>query len=191
MRYLGWIIALLIAVAGVAGYFIFYKPLERGYKEQEAEINMWTAKVAALEGNPIDTSVHPDTTLSNPDTTPVKVDARLIGTVSSDLLFVQSGAELTASGKAEIDKLLPALRSSTDEVLVMAHWDNVRLSSDRYPTNWELTSAQAASVARYLLAQGIDSKRLVPCGLSAARPEASNSTPEGRAKNRRVEIYLR
>ncbi len=191
MRYLGWIIALLIAVAGVAGYFILYAPLERGYKEQEAEIKMWTTKVAALEGNPIDTSVRPDTTLSNPDTTPVKVDGGLVGSISGDLLFIQSGAELTASGKAELDKLLPALRASAGEVLIMAHWDNVRMSSDRYPTNWELTSAQAASVARYLLAQGVDSKRLVPCGLSAARPLASNSTPEGRTKNRRVEIYLR
>lgn len=191
MRYLGWILALLIAVAGVSAYFIFYAPLERGYKEQEAEIKMWTAKVAALEGNPLDTDLHPDTLLSNPDTTPVKVDAGLVGTISGDLLFVQSGAELTASGKAELDKLLPALRVSGSEVFILAHWDNVRISSDRYPTNWELTSAQAASVARYLLAQGIDSKRLLPCGLSAARPLASNSTPEGRTKNRRVEIYLR
>jgi chemotaxis protein MotB len=191
MRYLGWIIALILAAAGVAGYFILYAPLEKGYKEQEKEIKMWTAKLAALEGNPIDTSISPDTMLTNPDTTPVKVDAGLLGTISADLAFVQSGAELTAKGKAELDKLLASMRASSGEVIIMAHWDNVRVSSDRYPTNWELTSAQAASVARYLLAQGIDSKRLLPCGLSAARPLSDNSTPEGRARNRRLEIYLK
>jgi chemotaxis protein MotB len=171
MRYSGWILALILAAAGVAGYFIFYAPLQRGYAEQEAEIKMWTAKVAALqEGRPLDTMSVSDST--------VALDT----------------ASIRAKGKGELDKLLPVLKTSQGDVAIMVHTDNVRVSSslrDRYPTNWELSALRAAVIARYLLDRGIDYKRLVPCGISAARPLASNSTSEGRAKNRRVEVYLR
>jgi len=197
MRYLGWIIALLLVAAGVAAYFIFYAPLERGYAEQEAEIRMWTAKVAAMqEGRPIDTS-SADTALT--DTASIRpqefIYGSLLATIPSDDLFSSSKpGELSAKGKGELDKLLPVLKTSRGDVAIMVHTDNVRVGSslrDRYPTNWELTALRAAAIARYLLERGIDYKRLVPCGISAARSLASNSTPEGRAKNRRVEIYLR
>jgi len=197
MRYLGWIIALLLVAAGVAAYFIFYAPLERGYAEQEAEIRMWTDKVAAMqEGRPIDTS-SADTALT--DTASIRPQeftyGNLIATIPSDDLFSSSKpGELSAKGKGELDKLLPVLKTSRGDVAIMVHTDNVRVGSslrDRYPTNWELTALRAAAIARYLLERGIDYKRLVPCGISAARSLASNSTPEGRAKNRRVEIYLR
>lgn len=199
MRYLGWIIALVLAAAGVAGYFIFYAPLARGYAEQETEIRMWTAKVAALQqGRPVDTMSVSDSTLAL-DTASTRPQGftygSLIGTIPSDDLFSSSKpGELSAKGKGELDKLLPTLKTSQGDVVIMVHSDNVRVGSslrDRYPTNWELTARRAAAAARYLLDRGIDYRRLVPCGISAARPLASNSTPEGRAKNRRVEIYLR
>jgi len=198
MRYLGWILALLFAAAGVAGYFIFYATLERGYAEQEAEIRMWTDKVAALqEGRPINVTPVSDTAAQ--DTGSIQTRefdyGNLIATIPSDDLFSSSKpGELSAKGKGELDKLLPVLKTSQGDVAIMVHTDNVRVGSslrDRYPTNWELTALRAAVIARYLLERGIDYKRLVPCGISAARPLASNSTSEGRAKNRRVEIYLR
>lgn len=197
MRYVGWIIALVLAAAGAAGYFIFYAPLARGYAEQEGEIRMWTAKVAALqEGRPIDTSsadtAVTDTGLTRPQEF---IYGSLLASIPSDDFFSSSKpGELSAKGKAELEKLLPTLETSQGDVVIMVHSDNVRVGSslrDRYPTNWELTARRAAAAARYLLDRGIDYKRLVPCGISAARPLASNSTPEGRAKNRRVEIYLR
>lgn len=197
MRYLGWILALLFAAAGVGAYFLFYVPLERGYAEQAEEIKMWTGKVAALQGKPIDTMPAPDTATSEtPSTRGAEFDyGNLLATIPSDNLFSSTKpGELSAKGKGELDKLLPVLKTSQGDVVIMVHTDNVRVGSslrDRYPTNWELTARRAAVIARYLLARGIDYKRLVPCGLSAARSLASNSTPEGRTKNRRVEVYLR
>ncbi len=198
MRYLGWILALLFAAAGVAAYFIFYASLERGYAEQAEEIKMWTAKVAALQGRPIDTMSVSDSTVAL-DTASIRSQeftyGSLLATIPSDDLFSSSKpGQLSAKGKGELDKLLPVLKTSQGDVVIMVHTDNVRVGSslrDRYPTNWELTALRAAAIARYLLDRGIDYKRLVPCGISAARPLASNSTSEGRAKNRRVEVYLR
>lgn len=198
MRYLGWILALLFAAAGVAAYFIFYAPLERGYAEQRQEIKMWTDKVAALEqGLPVDTTPVPEETTGADTATAEDESAygNLIAAISVDELFSASKlSRLSASGKGELDKLLPAIKTSDKDVVIMVHADNVRADEslrDIYPTNWELTARRAASIARYLLSRDVHYRRLVPCGMSAARPLASNSTARGRAKNRRVEIYLK
>jgi chemotaxis protein MotB len=198
MRYLGWILALLLAAAGVAGYFIFYAPLARGYAEQAEEIKMWTQKVAALEqGRPINVTPPSDTT--TPDTGSIQAPefdyGNLLVTIPLDEIFSSAKSnEIASGGKGELDKLLPTLKTTQGDVIIMVHDDDVRVGSslrDRYPTNWEYTANRAAIIARYLLGRGIDYKRLVPCGVSAARPIASNSTSDGRARNRRVEIYLR
>ncbi|MBN2380961.1 OmpA family protein [candidate division WOR-3 bacterium] len=196
MRYVGWILALLFAVLGVGAYFLFYAPLERGYAEQAEEIKMWTQRVAELEGHGV--QLPPDTTL---DTTieVVVVDSSaqygiLVATIPADVLFSSDKTtQISAAGKAELDKLLPTLKTAKGDILIMVHDDNVRADDsikDIYPTNWELTSRRAALIARHLLSKGVDYTRFLPCGVSAARPVASNSSSEGRAKNRRVEIYL-
>ncbi|MBD3285263.1 OmpA family protein [candidate division WOR-3 bacterium] len=197
MRYVGWILALLFAAAGIAGYFIFYAPLERGYREQAEEIKMWTQKVAALEGGsvtfPSDTSTS-DTTLHVMRSDSTTGYGTLIATIPADILFPSDkSVEITASGRKELDKLLPALKSTAGDIIIMVHDDNVRVGDslkDIYPSNWELTARRAALIARYFLAKGVDYTRLLPAGLSAARPAAQNSSAEGRAKNRRVEIYV-
>ena len=197
MRYLGWILAFLFAAAGLGAYFILYAPLERGYEEQKKEIKMWTDRVAELEGNSV---IVPGDTLT-PDTgtkiSPVNTSGAgtLIATIQVDDLFSSAqSTEISTSGKTELDKLLPTLRTVKGEIIIMVHSDNVRVSDslkDFFPTNWELTARRAAIIARYLLSKGVDYSKLVPCGMSAARPLSDNTTEEGRTKNRRVEIYVR
>ena len=63
-------------------------------------------------------------------------------------------------------------------------------SSSQYPSNWELSSARAGSVVRYLQANGIPKSRLKAVGFADSRPIADNGTPEGRARNRRVELVV-
>jgi len=197
MRYIGWIIALLLAAAGAAGYFIFYAPLERGYAQQTEEIKMWTDKVAALQAGGVINVPLPDTGASDTAITPSpEFDfGTLLATIPLDDLFSSvKSTEITATGKAELSKLLPVLKTTQGDVIIMVHTDNVRVSQslrDRYPSNWEYSANRAGFIARYYLGRGIDSKRLVPCGMSAARPLADNSTAAGRGRNRRVEIYLR
>jgi len=198
MRYVGWILALLFAAAGVAGYFLFYAPLERGYAEQAEEIKMWTQKVAALEGGsyafPPDTFTQ-DTTLPVLSSDTSTDYGTLVATIPADIIFPSDkNVEISAAGKKELDKLLPTLKTTKGDILIMVHDDNVRVGDslkDIYPSNWELTARRAALIARYFLSKGVDFKRLLPSGLSAARPLSANTSAEGRAKNRRVEIYVR
>ncbi len=65
-----------------------------------------------------------------------------------------------------------------------------RLLGKTYPTNWELSAARAIHVTRYLQEQGIAPEILSAAAYGEYRPVAGNDTPEGRAKNRRIEIIL-
>jgi chemotaxis protein MotB len=86
------------------------------------------------------------------------------------------------------------LKKSSHQILVIGHTDNKPIGPalvKHYPTNWELAGARAASVVRLFAHSGLPSKRLLAVSMADAQPVASNSTPEGRARNRRIEIRLR
>src|SRR5437660_42153 len=82
-----------------------------------------------------------------------------------------------------------ALRRVPGQVDVIGHSDNIPIRTLRFPSNWELSKARAESVAR-LLAAGIGPGRIRADGRGDAEPVTANDTPQGRAKNRRVEITL-
>jgi chemotaxis protein MotB len=108
------------------------------------------------------------------------------------------GALLFDAGKAELrPQAFPLLNSLSDVMyrrdyylLVEGHTDAIPISTERFPSNWELSGARAAAVLRHLIAEGIDSKRLTCVGLAASYPLADNDTEQGRAANRRVEFVL-
>ena len=78
----------------------------------------------------------------------------------------------------------------THPILVEGHTDNVPISGSQFPSNWELSTARASVVVRFLIQTGIDKFRLGAAGYANLYPVASNSTEIGRSKNRRVEIVL-
>ena len=120
---------------------------------------------------------------------------RLVVTFVDEILFASGSAEMHAKGRNVINQAVPTLVGLT------GHWIDVPGYTDsepiggalraRYPSNWELSAARAADVVRHLQAQGVDPTNLVAEGFGQYQPVASNATPEGRAKNRRIEIVLR
>jgi chemotaxis protein MotB len=78
----------------------------------------------------------------------------------------------------------------THPIMVEGHTDNVPISGSQFPSNWELSTARASVVVRFLIHTGIDKFRLGAAGYANLYPVASNSTAIGRSKNRRVEIVL-
>lgn len=110
--------------------------------------------------------------------------------ISNDVLFNSGEAILEPKGYGELQKVVPFLLESDYRITVTGHTDNVPISTDRFPSNWELSSARAGSVVRYFESQGVSSARLVATGHAETRPLAENDTIEGRAKNRRVELIL-
>ena len=110
------------------------------------------------------------------------------------ILFDSGRAEVKPGGLVVLGKVIEILRTVTDKaVRIEGHTDNVPITgalAQRYPSNWELSAARAITVARYLQKQAIDPAGLSATGFGEYKPVADNSTVEGRAKNRRIEIVL-
>lgn len=114
----------------------------------------------------------------------------------AERVFFQSGsANVTESGREVLRKLASSLRTlKNKDILVEGHTDSVAIGSaltHRFPTNWELGSARAVNVLRFLAEQnGLETSRLSAVSHGANRPVADNATEEGRARNRRIEITI-
>jgi len=110
------------------------------------------------------------------------------------ILFDSGKAEVKPQGLAVLQKVIDILKTVKDKAIrIEGHTDNVQISgalTRRYPTNWELSSARAINVARYLQQQGIDPTVLSAVAYGEYHPVAGNDTEEGKAKNRRIEIIL-
>jgi chemotaxis protein MotB len=104
--------------------------------------------------------------------------------------FAPGEAALREDALSLVDTLADALRDSDAPLRIEGHTDSTPISSSRYPSNWELSTARAASVLAHLTARNIASARLSVAGYADERPIADNSTPEGRALNRRVDIVI-
>lgn len=113
--------------------------------------------------------------------------------VSDEILFPSGSADLNSDGSVVLQKVAGQLRASTHRLEVRGHTDNVPISgalARRYPTNWELAGARAASVVRLFQSAGIEGKRIRAVSLSEFEPMAPNTSEDGRARNRRIEIRL-
>ena len=110
--------------------------------------------------------------------------------VAEKIFFDLGSATIKPSGQEVLTKVGNAMANYPDKVIrVVGHTDNVPLKGRI--TNWELSAMRATHVVRFLQEQcKIDPRRLVAAGRSEYQPVAPNDTPEGRQKNRRIEITL-
>ncbi|WHO74305.1 peptidoglycan -binding protein [Rhizobium sp. BT03] len=117
----------------------------------------------------------------------------------SEVLFPSGSADLNPEGQTEMGKLAAALLDLAKEIppeinwvlRVDGHTDNVPLAgTGRYRDNWELSSARAISVVKFLIGQGVPADRLVAAGFGEFQPIAPGETPDARATNRRIELKL-
>ena len=135
--------------------------------------------------DPVEAAPPPPPPPPAPAPAPPPPAARKTMTLSADTYFDFDKATLKPGGEDRIDEILPALKEDPKKrVLVEGHTDSV--GSEQY--NQGLSERRADAVARYLASQGISMSRIETRGYGESKPVASNSTAEGRAQNRRVEI---
>jgi chemotaxis protein MotB len=120
---------------------------------------------------------------------------RLTMTMVDKIIFPSGSAEISKEGKKVLDKVVSILKDIHDKrIQVEGHTDNVPIVSvlkKRFPTNWELSTARATEVVRYLQESGgINPQLLSATGYSEYQPVAPNDDEEGKHKNRRIEIVL-
>ena len=123
----------------------------------------------------------------------VHMDHRgLVITLLSDKSYYDSGsAMLRDDTKKILDNVDVFLRKNDNLIRVEGNTDNVPIATAAYPTNWELSTARAVNVVRYLVEQDhLDPQRISAAGYGQYHPRTDNRTPEARQANRRVDIVL-
>lgn len=119
----------------------------------------------------------------------------LMITLDNQILFQSGSSQLQKQGRRVLVQIANAIRNVQDHnIEVQGHTDNIRIAGplkERFPSNWDLSAARAASVLRFLEESGkIDPSRLILEAFADQRPIADNRTAEGRHRNRRVDIIL-
>lgn len=117
---------------------------------------------------------------------------------SSEVLFPSASAEVSDEGLRQLDVLASTLRGLIDEMpaelpwvlQVDGHTDRRPISTERFPSNWELSSARALAIVKYLRARGIPADRLAATGYGEFHPVDEGDSPTALARNRRIELKL-
>ncbi|MFQ5588800.1 MAG: OmpA family protein [Nitrospiria bacterium] len=123
----------------------------------------------------------------------IQMQDRLSVQIVDKILFSTGSTEINSEGQRVLKKVSGTLKNIKKKIRIEGHTDNVPirgLLAYQYPTNWELSTARATQVVRYLVGEHIDPKNLLAVGMAEFNPVASNDTPEGRQQNRRIEILL-
>jgi len=126
------------------------------------------------------------------DLVEISVQKNVIDLQLNEIVLFQTGeAILLDKGLSVVSRLAPILMGMGHSLSVEGHTDNIPISTSHFPSNWELSAARAASVARELIRAGLSPSKVHIRGYADTRPIADNRRPEGRYKNRRVNLILK
>jgi chemotaxis protein MotB len=149
----------------------------------EAEAERWRAYAEGIEQAPV----------SNPPTGWESTAGGDRVTLGSDILFSPGSATLTAKGKSALDQISRDIAGSYGgrSIRVFGHTDSdpIVKTKAKWDDNLDLSANRAMAVTRYLTSKGLDAANVETVGMGAAQPVASNGSKDGKARNRRVEIY--
>jgi chemotaxis protein MotB len=111
--------------------------------------------------------------------------------LAEQIFFDPGSATLKEGGKKVLKKVGGALKGYENKIIrVVGHTDNVPILKSPFASNWDLSVARAITVVRFLQDAGVPPERMIAAGRGEYSPVAPNNSPEGRQKNRRIEIML-
>jgi len=146
------------------------------------ELQLDLAKLIGKESKAVNLKLRPDAVAIN---------------LKGGVFFKLGSADLTSEALRILDKIAKPLTDAHYKLTIEGHSDNLPIHSAQFPSNWELSSARASSVARYFIAQNFPKDDIQVMGLADTRPLAPNenkkgkSIPANQSKNRRVVILVR
>lgn len=110
--------------------------------------------------------------------------------INDSVLFPAGQARLQPASVSAMQAIAQVLAASDFPITIEGHTDNIPISTAQFPSNWELSAMRATSVLRLFNDGGVGAERLTAIGYGDTRPVETNTTPEGRARNRRVSILI-
>ena len=146
------------------------------------ELELELARLIGRESRAVDLKLRPDAVAIN---------------LKGGVFFPLGSADLTDEAISILDRLARPLTEAHYRLTIEGHSDNLPIRSAQFPSNWELSSARASSVARFFIDQGFPRNDIQVMGLADTRPlapntdQAGHSLPDNQALNRRVVILVR
>jgi chemotaxis protein MotB len=110
--------------------------------------------------------------------------------IRADILFPSGSSQLATQAQPVLGKVAGILKRFPNPMRVEGHTDSLPISTSVFPSNWELSSARAASVVHLFVREGIEPTQMSVAGFGEFRPAADNATVDGRNRNRRVVIVV-
>ena len=110
--------------------------------------------------------------------------------LKDSILFPSGSADASEQAQKIFDEIASILKNYSNPVQVEGFTDNIPIKSVKYPTNWELSTARASAIVKYLVSKGVAPERLSAVGYGEYQPVVANDTDQGRAQNRRVAIMV-
>lgn len=111
--------------------------------------------------------------------------------ISESVLFTPGNDQLIDEAHPVLDEVIAILKELPNSVRIEGHTDNIPINTERFPSNWDLSSARAIAILKYFINEhGFEPSRLSALGYGEFRQIETNDTPSGRLKNRRVDIMV-
>jgi chemotaxis protein MotB len=110
--------------------------------------------------------------------------------LNDSILFSSGGVETSPQAQVIFTEIAGILKSYTNPIQIEGFTDNIPIRNAKYATNWELSSARATEIVKFLASNGVEPERLAAVGYGEFQPLASNDTEMGRAQNRRVAVMV-
>jgi chemotaxis protein MotB len=121
----------------------------------------------------------------------IKSNKGLIIRVNNTILFDEGSAQIKPQAEKTLNEIIKVLTKIDNPVIIEGHTDSTPIKNEKYPSNWELSTARATNIISYIIKQGtILPKRLSAVGYGEYMPIANNTTISGRMLNRRVDIII-
>ena len=146
-----------------------------------------------LEGQPsvLEKLAQEVETVELPEEQFVTLDDRgVVVSFKDSALFAPASADLLPQAITSLSKFVKFLYALPNKIVVEGHTDDQNIRSAKYPSNWELSSARASAVARFLQAEGVKGERMTVLGFAQYRPRFRNDSPAKRALNRRIDVII-
>ncbi len=179
LNVLGWILFLVAVIVGLVFYNAGYVPVRNRLARQQEEIGMWTREVESLRRD-LESAQAP-------------AETAFVAVLTFAELFKPDGFGISKPGEASLRGTVTMLQKSIGVIEITGHTDGGAIPKklrDRYPSRWLYAAAASAAVARGLEEWGVASSRLVVRSAGSSMPRGDSDSPEGRMRNRRVEILV-